>query len=86
MSNLVDPWMRLFLGLGDVDVASIELEHRVRRQPLDRLLVVWHDGPVLRGLKPIFLATRARFDDVIQVGGIGSYDVVVVALQKINQN
>ena len=81
LSNLVDPWVRVLLGLRDVDVAAVELEHRVRRQPVDRLLVVRNYRPIFGRFEPFFLPSSAGIDDVIKICRIRSYQEVVGALR-----
>ena len=76
--------MSVLLGLGDVHVAAVELEHRVRGQPVDRLLVVRNDRPIFRRLETFFLSTSAGLDDVIEICRVRSYHVVIVALEKSN--
>jgi hypothetical protein len=71
----------VLLRLRQVDVSPVKLEHRVRRQTFDRLLVVRNDRPVLRGLEPVVLTSGSGYNGVVQIGRIRANDVVVGALK-----
>jgi len=82
LRELIDPGVGVFLRLRYVNIAPVQLEHRVRRDPLDGVLVVGHDRPIFRGFEPLLLTSRAGFDDVIKICRVGSYEEVVCALKS----